>query len=191
MVWNTLLCVHAPHPPRPVPASTKHPLRKPGSSPGLARETSWAPMGLGRGACHTHTHRARVAACKRRCKRLGSQLRCQPHPHPTCHRAPPPRNCSNRPWLPPGCYSSGRARAELQGGRGEACWAGGQPEGHLVTGRQHRFSPIWTPDLGTPPGALQGGPIPVPGAPMKSVGPGCPGRACIPSCFVKGRADET
>lgn len=97
----------------------------------------------------------------------------------------------NRPWLPPGCYSSGRARAELQGGRGEACWAGGQPEGHLVTGRQHRFSPIWTPDLGTPPGALQGGPIPVPGAPMKSVGPGCPGRACIPSCFVKGRADET
>lgn len=142
VVCNTPLCPCS----TPAPArASLHPLPEPESSAGLAQEVSRAPRGLGTGACHTHAcqcHRARVAACKEQPGRPGSRPWCQPRPHPPCHWAPPPRNCSNRPH----CLLIAIATAAhelLGGGERPAGQAGGRPEGHLVTGRQHRFSPTW------------------------------------------------
>lgn len=128
-LWpGTPHCVSAPHT-RPSPCQPPPPPR-----------ASW------RGTTGSHGagggHRVRVAACRWRRRSAGSRPWCQPHPHPPCHRAPPPRNCSNRPRLPPHCYSNSRAGAA---GRREACLAGGRPEGHLVTGRQCRLGPTWAP----------------------------------------------
>lgn len=141
-----------PHPtPAPVRASLQ-PRPEPGSGPGLAEEAPWAPTGLGT-APMPHAQTQSQGGCARG-RRPGSRPRYQPHPHPPCHWAPPPCNRSNRPRLPPHCYSNGRRRS---------CWE----EGGLLGGQAGRGAPGYgqgaqVPCPLHPTRGPQGGQTPVP-----------------------------